>query len=77
MRVTQDLNSFGGIIAYAQCSVDENKYIFRVYHKNNCKKKIGSPARNRTNPQKTFVRNGAWIMSSMILQHIDVNDIGL
>jgi hypothetical protein len=33
MRVTQDLNSFGEIIAHAQCSVDENKiYIFRVYH---------------------------------------------
>ena len=34
MRVTQDLNSFGEIIANAQCSVDEKKnvYIFRVYH---------------------------------------------
>jgi hypothetical protein len=33
MRVTQDLNSFGEIIAHAQCSVDENKlYIFRVYN---------------------------------------------
>jgi hypothetical protein len=35
MRVTQDLNSFGEIIAHAQCSVDEKKikkYI-RVYHK--------------------------------------------
>jgi hypothetical protein len=33
MRVTQDLNSFGEIIAHAQCSVDEKKniYIFRVY----------------------------------------------
>jgi hypothetical protein len=33
MRVTQDLNSFGEIIAHAQCSVDEkiNIYIFRVY----------------------------------------------
>jgi hypothetical protein len=40
MRVTQDLNSFGEIIAHAQCSVDEKKiYVFRVYHlKNNCKK---------------------------------------
>jgi hypothetical protein len=27
MRVTQDLNSFGEIIAHAQCSVDE-KYIY-------------------------------------------------
>ena len=34
MCVTQDLNSFGEIIAHAQCSVDEKKYIyiFRVYH---------------------------------------------
>ena len=33
MRVTQDLNCFGEIIAHAQCSVDEKKiYIFRVYH---------------------------------------------
>ena len=33
MRVTQDLNSLGEIIAHAQCSVDEKKIdIFRVYH---------------------------------------------
>jgi hypothetical protein len=34
MRVTQDMNSFGEIIAHAQCSVDEKKniYKFRVYH---------------------------------------------
>ena len=31
MRVTQDLNSFGEIIAHAQCSV-KKIYIFRVYH---------------------------------------------
>jgi hypothetical protein len=46
MRVTQDLNSFGEIIAHAQCSVDEkNIYIFRVYHiriRIIAKKKIGS-----------------------------------
>jgi hypothetical protein len=28
MRVTQDLNSFGEIIAHAQCSVDEKIYIY-------------------------------------------------
>jgi hypothetical protein len=35
MRVTQDLNSFGEIIAHAQCSVDEKKIKknIRVYHK--------------------------------------------
>ena len=44
MRVTQDLNSFGEIIAHAQCSADENIctciYIPCVPHKNNCKKKL-------------------------------------
>ena len=37
MRVTQDLNSLGEIIAHAQCSVDEKKkkYIPCVPHKNN------------------------------------------
>ena len=42
MRVTQDLNSFGEIIAHAQCSVDEKIYIYIpcVPHKNNCKKKL-------------------------------------
>jgi formylmethanofuran dehydrogenase subunit D len=36
MRVTQDLNTFGEIIAHAQCSVDERKkiYIPCVPHKN-------------------------------------------
>jgi hypothetical protein len=28
MRVTQDFNSFGKIIAHAQCSVDEKKKIY-------------------------------------------------
>jgi hypothetical protein len=43
VRVTQDLNSFGEIIAHVQCSVDEKKniYIPCVPHKNNCKQKIG------------------------------------
>jgi hypothetical protein len=40
MRVTQDLNSFGEIIAHAQCSVDEKKLkkIPCVPLKNSCKK---------------------------------------
>jgi hypothetical protein len=40
--MTQDLNSFGEIIAHAQCSVDEEKniYIPCIPHKNNCKKKL-------------------------------------
>ena len=35
MQMTQDLNSFGEIIAHAQCSVDEKIYkhvYIRVYH---------------------------------------------
>ena len=45
MRVTQDLKSFWEIIAHAQCSVDENIYIYIpcVPHKNNCKKKNWFP----------------------------------
>jgi hypothetical protein len=44
MHVTRDLNSFGEIIAHAQCSVDEKLYIYIpcVPHMNNCKKKFGS-----------------------------------
>jgi hypothetical protein len=42
MRVTQDLNSFGEIIAHAQSSVDEKKNIFRVYHIRIIAKQIGS-----------------------------------
>ena len=54
MRVTQDLNSFGEIIAHAHCSVDEkmsdaSKNIFR---KNNCtKKKMVHTTWNRQIPQ--------------------------
>ena len=43
MRVTQDLNPFGEIIAHTQCSVVEQKiYIFRVYHTRIIAKKNGS-----------------------------------
>jgi hypothetical protein len=41
MPVTQDLDSFGDIIAHAQCSVDEEKNIYiRVYY-------IGIIAKNK------------------------------
>jgi formylmethanofuran dehydrogenase subunit D len=42
MRVTHDFNSFGEIIAHAECSIDEKKiiYIPCVPHKNNCPKKL-------------------------------------
>jgi hypothetical protein len=44
MHMTQNLNSFGEIIAHVQCSVDEKRNINIpcVPHKNNCKKKKGS-----------------------------------
>ena len=50
---TQDLNSFGEIIAHAQCSVDEKIYIYIpcVPHKNNCKKKLVHTTWNRQIPQ--------------------------
>jgi hypothetical protein len=53
MRVTQDLSSFGEIIAHAQCSVDENIYIyiFRVYHIRIIAKKNGSDEVKIFNPK--------------------------
>ena len=52
MRVTQDLNSFGELIAHAKCSVDgKKKNIPCVPHKNNCKQKIGSHDMKQTDPQ--------------------------
>ena len=58
MRVTQDLNSFGEIIAHSQCSVDEKKiYIFRVYHIRIIAKKIGSHDMKQTDSSIIIVRN--------------------
>jgi hypothetical protein len=59
MRVTQDLNSFGEIMAHAQCSVDEKKYIyiFRVYHIRIIAKKIGSHDMKQTDSSIIIVRN--------------------
>jgi hypothetical protein len=59
MRVTQDLNSFGEIIAHVQCSVDEKKlkYIPCVPHKNNCKTKIGKHDMKQTDSSIIIVRN--------------------
>ena len=56
MRMTQDLNSFGEIIAHAQCSADEKiyttLYIFRVYHiRIIAKKKLVHTTWNRQIPQ--------------------------
>ena len=59
MHVTQDLNSFGEIIAHAHCSVDEKKkiYIPCVPHKDNCQKKIGSHDMKQTDSSIIIVRN--------------------
>jgi hypothetical protein len=53
VRVTQDLNSFGEIIAHAQCSVDEKKIKIRII----AKKKIGSHDMKQTDSSIIIVRN--------------------
>jgi hypothetical protein len=57
MRVTQNLNSFGEIIAHAHCSVDEKKNIFRVYHIRIIAKKIDSHDMKQTDSSIIIVRN--------------------
>jgi len=53
MRVTQDLNSFGG--DYRSCAMfswwKKNIYIPCVPHKNNCKQKLVHTTWNRRIPQ--------------------------
>jgi hypothetical protein len=68
MRVTQDLNYFGEIIAHAQCSVDEKKikYIPCVPHKNNCKKKIGSHDMKQTYSSIIIVGN-VYVLTSAVI----------
>ena len=59
MRVTQDLNSFGEIIAHTHCSVNGKKmyiYIPCVPNKNNCKKN-GSHDMKQTDSSIIIVRN--------------------
>ena len=73
MRVTQDLNSFGEIIAHAQCSVDEKIYIYIpcVPHKNNCPKKIGSYDMKQIDSSIVIVRNVCVLTSAsmIVYQH--------
>jgi hypothetical protein len=57
MRVTQDLNSFGEIIAHAQCSFDEKKKIFLVYHIRIIAKNNGSYDMKQTDSSIIIVRN--------------------
>jgi hypothetical protein len=54
MSMTQDLNSFGEIIAHAHCSVDENKNIFRVYH---IRRIGGSHDKKQTDSSIIIVKN--------------------
>ena len=69
MRVTQDLNSFGEIIAHAQCSVDQktNKNIFRVYHIRIIAKKIGSHDMKQTDSSIIIVRNVCVLTSASMI----------
>jgi hypothetical protein len=74
MRVTQDMNSFGEIIAHAQCSVDEKKYtciyIPCVPHKNNCKNKIGSHNMKQTDSSIIIVRNVCVLTSASMIVYL-------
>jgi hypothetical protein len=70
MRVTQDLNSFGEIIAHAQCLVDEKKYIFRVYHIRIIAKQIGSHDMKQTDSSITIVRNVCMLTSASMIVYL-------
>jgi hypothetical protein len=73
MRVTQDLNSFGEIIAHAKCSVDEKKniYIFCVYHiRIIAKKKIGSDDMKQTDSSIIIVRNVYVLTSASMIVYL-------
>ena len=74
MHVTQDLNSFGEIIAHAQCSVDEMIYIYIyipcVPHKNNCKKKIGSHDMKQTDSSISIVGNVCVLTSASMIVYL-------
>ena len=71
MRVTQDLNSFGEIIAHAQCSVDEKKpYIFRMYHIRIIAKKIDSHGMKQTYSSIIIVRNVCVLTSASMIVYL-------
>ena len=74
-HVTQDLNSFGEIIAHAQCSVDEKNiyiYIPCVPHKNNCNKKIGSHDMKQTDSSIIIVRYVYVLTSASMIVYLFV-----
>jgi hypothetical protein len=71
MRVTQNLNSFGEIVAHADCSVDEKKIcIFRVYHIRIIAKKIGSHDMNQTDSSIIIVRNVCVLTSASMIVYL-------
>ena len=74
MRVTQDVNSFGEIIAHAQCSIDEQKlkYIPCVPHKNNCTQKNGSHNMKQTDSSIFIVRNVCALTSASMIVYLFV-----
>jgi len=75
MRMTQHLNSFGEIIAHAQCSVDEKIYIyiFRVYHiRIIAKKIIGSHDMKQTDSSIIIVRNVCVLTSASMIVYLFV-----
>ena len=66
MRVTQDLNSFGEIIAHAQCSVDENIYTTpRIIAKKN-----GSHDMKQTDSSIIIVRNVCVLTSASMIDYL-------
>ena len=72
MHVTQDLNSFGEIIAHVQCSVDEQKNIYIPYvpHKNNWGEKIGSHDMKQTDSSIIIVRNVCVLTSASMIVYL-------
>jgi hypothetical protein len=72
MRMTQDLNSFGEIIAHVQCSIDEEKkYIYAVYHiRIIAQKKIGSHDMKQTDSSIIIVRNVCVLTSASMIVYL-------
>ena len=71
MRVTQDLNSFGEIIAHAQCSVDEKKLKYiRVYHIRIIANKFGSHDMKQTDSSIIIVRNVCVLTSASMIVYL-------
>ena len=68
MRVTQDLNSFGEIIAHALMN---KNIIFRVYHiRIIAKKKIGSHDMKQTDSSIIIVRNVYVLTSASMIVYL-------